>query len=108
MTDWGTHFAVTHAQNFPDMPPPAARLGPGRLSLDFLFGCGGAAYCVEDMVQDALAMGRLYRVTDAPTFDQRVYAVYRQGGARRTALEEALALLGPAPFTPAPERAAAG
>lgn len=108
MTDWGTLFAVAHAQNFPDMPPPAVRLGPGRMALDFLLGCGGAAYCVEEMVQEALASGRLFRVSGAPVFNQRVYAVYRHLGARRAMLEQALTLLASAPATPAPERAAAG
>jgi DNA-binding transcriptional LysR family regulator len=101
MTEWGTPFAVAHAQRFPDMPPPAVRLGPGRMALDFLLGCGGAAYCVEAMVQDFLVTNRLFPVADAPAFDQGVYAVYHQAGARRAELDQALVFLTLAPTTPA-------
>jgi DNA-binding transcriptional LysR family regulator len=108
MTDWSAAFAVAHAQNFPDIAPPGLRLAPGRMALEFLLGCGGAAYCAEPMVQDYLAMHRLHRVANAPLFDQPVYAVYRQAGARTAELEHALALFQPMPLASVPVSAAAG
>ncbi len=107
LTDWGTAFAVAHAQHFPDLPPPAVRLAPGRMALDFLLGCGGAAYCAEPMVQDHVAMRRLHRVADAPVVEQPVFAVHRAAGARAAELEQALALFRPMPRAPLPTSATA-
>ncbi|MDT8281828.1 MAG: LysR family transcriptional regulator, partial [Gammaproteobacteria bacterium] len=42
--DWGASFAMLHARQYPDMPPPRLRAGVGRIALSFLNNCGGAAY----------------------------------------------------------------
>lgn len=91
--DWGTSFAMAQARHFPDMPPPAVRVGLGRMALAFLLECGGAAYLAEQMVTDHLTVGRLHRVDDAPAIDRQVYAVYALAAERRALLEDALSLL---------------
>lgn len=77
MVDWGVAFAVAHASYFPNLPPPAIRMMKGRMALNFIQACGGAAYLPMPMVVQELAEEKLYRVTDAPTIERNIYAVYR-------------------------------
>ncbi len=93
MAEWGTSFAIAHARHFPDMPPPAVRMGLGRMALAFLLYNGGATYLAEQMVSEYLASGRLYRVDDAPIIDRQVYVVYPLASERKPLLEQALSLL---------------
>jgi len=104
MADWGTSFAIAHARHFPDMPPPAVRMGLGRMALAFLLSNGGATYLAEQMVSEYLQSGRLYRVEDAPAIDRQVYAVYPLASERKTLLEQVLGFF--APGRTAPDRAA--
>lgn len=100
MTDWGTSFAVAHVRHFPDIPPPAIRMGLGRMALAFLLHHGGATYLAEQMAGEYLHSGRLHRVPDAPVIDRRVYVVYPQVSERKALLEQVLGLLKPA-YSPA-------
>ncbi len=93
MAEWGTSFAIAHARHFPDMPPPAVRMGLGRMALAFLLHNGGATYLAEQMVNEHLAAGRLHRVDDAPVIDRQVYVVYLLASERKPLLEQALSLL---------------
>jgi DNA-binding transcriptional LysR family regulator len=95
MTEWGTSFAIAHARHFPDMPPPAVRMGLGRMALAFLSHNGGATYLAEQMVSEHLASRRLHRVDDAPVIDRQVYVVYPLASERKLLLEQALGLLAP-------------
>ncbi|MBI3570098.1 MAG: LysR family transcriptional regulator [Gammaproteobacteria bacterium] len=95
MADWGTSFAIAHARHFPDMPPPAVRMGLGRMALAFLAYNGGATYLAEQMVSEYLASGRLHRVDDAPIIDRQVYVVYPLASERKPLLEQVLSLLAP-------------
>jgi DNA-binding transcriptional LysR family regulator len=93
MADWGTSFAIAHARHFADMPPPAVRMGLGRMALAFLLHNGGATYLAEQMVNEHLASGRLHRVDDAPVIDRQVYVVYPLASERKPLLEQALSVL---------------
>jgi len=95
--DWGTSFAIAQARHFPDMQPPALRMGLGRLALGFLLECGGSAYLAEAMAEPHIEAGRLHRVVDAPVVDRQVYAVYPRASARQQLVERALAQLLPPP-----------
>lgn len=95
MADWGTSFAIAHARHFPDMPPPAVRMGLGRMALAFLSHNGGATYLAEQMVSEYLASRRLHRVDDAPVIDRQVHVVYPLASERKPLLEQALGLLAP-------------
>lgn len=95
MSDWGTSFAIVHARHFPDMPPPAVRMGLGRMALAFLLYNGGATYLAEQMVSEYLSSGRLHRVDDAPAIDRQVYVVYPLVSERRALLEQVLGFLEP-------------
>jgi len=87
--DWGTSFAMIHARQYPDSPPPKLRAGVGRIALGFLNNCGGAAYLPEAMVTDQLGT-TLFRVADAPVIHKDAYAVYAQTSSKRGEIEEAL------------------
>ena len=75
--DWGTAFAMAHARQYPDAPPPALRAGVGRIALSFIKQCGGTAYLPEAMVYEQLGTD-LHRVEGAPVIHKEAYAIYSQ------------------------------
>lgn len=77
--DWGTSFAMSHARQYPDAPPPILRAGVGRIALNFICQCGGSAYLPEAMINDQLGK-TLHRVADAPVIHKEAYAIYSQSG----------------------------
>lgn len=87
--DWGTSFAMIHARQYPDIPPPKLRAGVGRIALSFLNRCGGAAYLPEALVKDQLGT-TLFRVKDAPVIHKEAYAVYAQSNNKHGTIENAL------------------
>lgn len=76
LVDWGTSFSIAHAQNFPDIPPPAMRMGLGRMAKDYLLAKRGAAYLAEPMVHEYIEQGLLFIVKSAPTIERTATAVY--------------------------------
>jgi DNA-binding transcriptional LysR family regulator len=93
MVEWGAAFAAAYARHFPDAPLPTMRMSIARTALTFLLECGGSSYLPEQLVAEHLKAGRLYKVSDAPIIDRRVYAVYQGHGERRGFVEEALGYL---------------
>ena len=93
LVDWGTAFALAHAQHFPDIPSPVMRTELGRIARDFILNCGGAAYLAQGMVDADLHDGRLYTVVDAPQISRSVFAVYREDHERRALIEHTLELI---------------
>jgi DNA-binding transcriptional LysR family regulator len=89
--DWGPSFAVTHAQYFPDIPPPRLRTGLGRIARTFLLGHGGAAYLALPMVQRDLELKTLFRIEDAPAIDRSAYASYVAGSGKLDLIDRTLA-----------------
>ena len=90
MVDWGSVFALNHAEHFPDIPPPAARLASGILARDLMLGAGGSAYLAEQMVQQELKQGVLFQVEEAPVIERTAFAVYRPGDEKRGEMKQAL------------------
>lgn len=90
MVDWGSSVAAAYAHHFPDAPLPSIRMNIDAMSLAFLLDCGGSSYLPEELVAEYLKTGRLFKVSDAPIIDRRVYAVYQVQGERRGIVEEAL------------------
>lgn len=76
LVDWGTSFAITHAQQFPDIPTPKLRVQIGRLAYNHILGCGGSAYLAESMVNEEIKNKKLFRVEDAPTIKRMTYAAF--------------------------------
>ncbi len=90
LVDWGTSFAISHAQYFPDMPPPVLRVGLGRIALSMLLNVGGAAYVAEPTVRDHLDAGDLFQVKDAPTIERAAFATYARHNDRLQIIESIL------------------
>jgi DNA-binding transcriptional LysR family regulator len=82
LVDWGTGFAIAHAQAFPDVAPPRFRFGLGRLAHAFVIGHGGSLYLPEAVVEDDLRVGRLHRVANAPVMQRIAYAMYNPDANR--------------------------
>lgn len=77
MVDWGSLFALQHAEYFPDIPTPAARVNSGALALDMMRASGGSAYLAKQMVQHELETECLFTVADAPVIERAAFAIYR-------------------------------
>lgn len=90
LVNWGTSFAITHAQHFHDIPPPRLHVHLGRIGLAFLLECGGTAYLAESMVTEELKTNRLFRVEDAPVIKRMVYAAFSPHTNQREFLENTL------------------
>lgn len=91
--DWGTSFSITHAQHFPEMPPPRLHVQLGRLAQSYLDNCGGAAYLAAAMVQDELESKRLFKVEDAPVIKRVAYAAFPHNSDQREFIDSLLSSL---------------
>ena len=87
--DWGTSFRLIHARQYPDIPAPKLRVGVGRIALNFLNQCGGAAYLPEAMVSEQLGSS-LFKVEDAPVIHKDAYAVFSAVSSKKETIEKAL------------------
>lgn len=91
LVNWGTSFAITHAQHFHDIPPPRLHVHLGRIGLAYILECGGTAYLAESMVTEALNSNVLFKVVDAPVIKRMVYAAYSPHTNQREFLENSIA-----------------
>lgn len=80
--DWGTAFAMTHANHYPDMPVPMIRIGLGRVARDLVSKCGGSAYLPESMVRKDLELKRLFRVKGATEIKREAYIIHKENNDR--------------------------
>lgn len=90
LVDWGTSFAITHAQHFPDIPTPKLRVQIGRLAYNHILECGGSAYLAESMISEEIAKEKLFRVADAPTIKRMTYAAFLPTSEKREFIEAAI------------------
>ena len=93
MVDWGNVFALQHAERFPDIPPPAARLASGTLALYLMLDAGGSAYLTHQMASEELENKRLFLVEQAPVIERTAFAVYRPGDEQKDHIRNALDVL---------------
>jgi len=90
LVNWGTSFAIHHAQHFPEITPPKIHVHLGRLAYGYIKECGGSAYLAESMVHDDLANERLFAVKDAPEIKRMCYAAYSAHSDKRSDIEKAI------------------
>jgi DNA-binding transcriptional LysR family regulator len=91
--DWGTFFAIQHAQNFPDIPPPCLRVQTGRLALDHIHRCTGSAYLPRTMIQPEIERKKLFEVADAPVIKRMTYAGYLAASDKSEIVQGAISQL---------------
>ncbi|WP_417228410.1 LysR substrate-binding domain-containing protein [Amphritea sp.] len=81
--EWGTTFAALHEAHFPQRPLAPVRVNSGRVALNLILSCGGAAYLPLPTIEPELDDGRLYRVNSAPIIEMKAYAAYNLHGEHR-------------------------
>ncbi len=91
LVDWGSVFALRHAELFADLPTPAIKVNAGVLAIDLLLRMGGSAYLSQRMAQRQIDQGRLFLVEGAPVISRFAYAVYSPHSQRLEIIREALA-----------------
>jgi DNA-binding transcriptional LysR family regulator len=74
--EWGTTFASRHESLFPQRLLARGRVNSGRLALNLILQCGGAAYLPRDIVTPLIAERRLFQVPEAPPIEMTAYAAY--------------------------------
>ncbi|MFG6139017.1 LysR family transcriptional regulator [Halomonas sp. B23F22_10] len=91
--EWGTAFASVHDGHFPQRLLARGRVNSGRIALNLLLECGGAAYLPRDIVAPHCREERLFMVEDAPPIELRAYVAYRLHGEHRELIRELLGKL---------------
>jgi len=91
LVDWGSAFALRHAELFADLPAPAIKVSAGTLALDLLDVMQGSAYLSRLMVREGLERGSLFLVEEAPVISRFAFAVYNPGNQRMELIRLALA-----------------
>lgn len=91
--EWGTAFASVHEGHFPQRLLARGRVNSGRIALNLLLECGGAAYLPRDIVAPHCQEERLFMVEDAPPIELRAYVAYRLHGEHRELIRELLGKL---------------
>ncbi|WP_191601343.1 LysR substrate-binding domain-containing protein [Marinomonas algicola] len=89
--EWGTAFAVMHESHFPQRPLARVRVNSGRVALSLILNNGGAAYLPDVMVKQALEVGQLHQVVDAPVIEMRAFAAYKSQGEHSALIKSILA-----------------
>lgn len=90
LVDWGTSFAITHAQHFPDIPSPRLRVQIGRLAYNHILECGGSAYLARSMVSSELENSKLFKVIDTPVIKRTAYAAFLPGSDKKDLIISAI------------------
>lgn len=81
--EWGTVFASIHESFFPQRLLARGRVNSGRIALNLLLECGGAAYLPEGIVAQWCRQERLFIVEKAPRIELKAYVAYRLHGEHR-------------------------
>ena len=92
--EWGTTFATLHESHFPQRTLAPVRVNSGRIALNLLENCGGAAYLPEKVVSAGIKNGHLHPVVDAPVIKMKAYAAYNFHGEHQELISELLANMG--------------
>lgn len=77
LADWGQDFLRFHESALPDLPVPDVQMAVGTLILRYIAARPLAAYVPARAVHSYVAAGQLFPVTDAPSFAQEIWAVWR-------------------------------
>lgn len=91
--EWGAAFAGLHESAFPQRPLARVRANSGRVALNLILSCGGAAYLPEVIVSPFITQGQLYSVEGAPVIEMSAYAAYNLHGEHRALIASLLGRL---------------
>ncbi|MEH6578524.1 MAG: LysR family transcriptional regulator [Amphritea sp.] len=91
--EWGTTFNLLHEGLFPQRPLAPVRVNSGRIALELMLSCGGAAYLPQTVVASLIEEGQLYPVADAPVIKMKAYVAYSLHGEHCDLIKQLLLLL---------------
>jgi DNA-binding transcriptional LysR family regulator len=93
LVDWGSAFALRHAELFADLPTPAIKVNTGALALDLVLRQGGSAYLSQRTVEAYIDREHLFPVAEAPVISRFAYAIYSPQSPRLENVHLALSSL---------------
>ncbi len=88
--EWGTTFASLHESHFPQRLLARGRVNSGRIALNLILACGGAAYLPATIVTPLIEQQRLFQVATAPVIEMKAYAAYGLHNEHRELIAELL------------------
>ncbi len=91
--DWGMHFAVQFAAEFPHVRASRMMTSLGRIAQEQLKRAKGYAYLAEPAVRASLSAGELWLVPKMPVFKRKAYAIYNHDNPRSGLIQELLETL---------------
>jgi len=91
--EWGTTFGTLHEAYFPQRLLAPVRVNSGRVALNLILNCGGAAYLPESTLGSESYRGRIHRVAGAPMIEMKAYAAYNLHGEHRDLIADLLGRL---------------
>jgi len=83
--DWGTHFGVFHAKNFPNLAPAILNTNMATIAESFILSEKGSAYLPLKLLKTQGNI--LEQVVGAPEFSKEIYAVYRASAENIDSIE---------------------
>jgi DNA-binding transcriptional LysR family regulator len=83
--DWGTHFGVFHAKNFPNLAPAILNTNMATIAESFILSEKGSAYLPLKLLKTQ--GNKLKQVVGAPEFSKEIYAVYRTSAENIDSIE---------------------
>jgi DNA-binding transcriptional LysR family regulator len=83
--DWGTHFGVFHAKNFPNLAPAILNTNMATIAESFILSEKGSAYLPLKLLKTQ--GNQLKQVVGAPEFSKEIYAVYRTSAENIDSIE---------------------
>jgi DNA-binding transcriptional LysR family regulator len=83
--NWGTHFGVFHAKNFPNIAPTMLNTNMATIAESFILAEKGSAYLPLSLLKSR--GGDLRPIAGAPEFSKGIYAVYRAGAENIDSIE---------------------
>ncbi|MFT4886875.1 MAG: DNA-binding transcriptional LysR family regulator [Pseudohongiellaceae bacterium] len=83
--DWGTHFGVFHAKNFPNLAPAILNTNMATIAESFILSEKGSAYLPLKLLKTRESP--LQQVVGAPEFSKEIYAVYRTSAENIDSIE---------------------
>ncbi|MFT6295889.1 MAG: DNA-binding transcriptional LysR family regulator [Glaciecola sp.] len=83
--DWGTHFGVFHAKNFPNLAPAILNTNMATIAESFILSEKGSAYLPLKLLKTQ--GNKLKQVVGAPEFSKEIYAVYRASAENINSIE---------------------
>ncbi|WP_413112392.1 LysR family transcriptional regulator [Thaumasiovibrio sp. DFM-14] len=92
MVDYGDTVNAMFLDNFGNALPPIHHMNQPNTAMAFILDAGGAAYLPRQMCFTELRRQQLFLVTNTPTFQRDLHAIYLANSHKRELIEDSLLL----------------